>query len=1192
MTKRTQAEIDAIMRGLSPAEMADMIVLLDELDERKRISLAQNDFLAFIAALDTSYKFGTHLKRLGGLLMGVESGLHDRIAVSMAPRFGKSQMISIYYPAWYLGKHPDHKVIVASHTADLAVDMARKVRNIMQTAEYKRIFPGISIAADAKAAGKWNTNKGGEYFATGVGGALAGRGGHLCLDPLVRVQTLERGLVHAYSVEIGEHLRSWHGWTLVQAKILPEHTTTVMIAGKLKVSAEHPIWTFNRGWVCAIKIQPSDVLWTMTLFDTIKTHLSGVLYGKPKTRTVADPHVQHLGADAAAMHQPESSKLYILRRGWSYCVQSVARLCELLCGHGASPVSAAHAGSDRQHQGVHPGELPVGRCGDTTEQPHKRSQDNGLWRNIVSFAMGTKDGHHQGHGCASNICNGDDSGGSSVCPTHEPQQEAGFTKVSGWFRSCIARLLSRGCDGYDAFSAGAGSDKKEDMAGAFWTCQDILGFLLGVRFAGQIRVEHHAPRHFVNFMVDGDHTFIGDTILSHNCIVDDPHSEQDIKSGNTNSFESTYEWFRAGLRTRLMPEGRLCVLHTRWGQRDLIGRLTKDSSLNEDGDQYEVFEFPAILNEGTPDEKSLWPEQWPLESLLRTKASMPLWQWNAQYQQNPTAQESAIIKRDHIKWWPHEDPPAVDFIIQSFDTALTTKERSDYSVCQTWGVWKNEDGVDNLILLNSVRGKWEFPELKKMALQQAKDWSPDSIIVEAKASGQPLIDEMRRSGLFVQDYSPGKGQDKIARINSISDMFVSGQVWFPETQWAAEVVEELLAFPSGEHDDNCFVANTKITMFDGRECDIINVRKGELVWTPTGPQRVVAAACSNLEAKIVEVIFTDGRVLRGTADHPIYVQASQAFIPLGNLQKGDFVCTSKYFATEELTTVDILIAKTSHCASISTASVMERMRRCTVVYGKMLTGLFQKASTSITKTMTQATTGLITLNASAQLSMVLDIAKMMPHHELCTNGSGDVSPKNRSFRRLQLPTLAYIVGERLHPFKQIAQSFVRLDATTFTTAVGHLKQCVSFVERTLKPLGARLRALTPVKQSGIAEEKLNVTVDGIPHGRRSSTRIHAKNVELSTSQIVLSESYVPKPAKSPEFYACSVSGVRALPNREPVYALQVEGNPVFYANGVLVHNCDALSLALIRARKGGLLRLQSDVTDNDEYLQPRRKAYY
>lgn len=492
------AEIMSKLNTMSHADMASTLALLDELEERKRTMLARSDFLAFIAAIDANYKFGRHLKRLGHLLMQVEAGQKDRVAVSMAPRFGKSLMISVYYPAWYLGNHPTHKLIMASHTGDLAVDMARKVRNLMQTDDYKKIFPGVAIAADAKAAGKWNTTKGGEVYAVGVGGAVAGRGADLI-------------------------------------------------------------------------------------------------------------------------------------------------------------------------------------------------------------------------------------------------------------------------------------------------------------------------------------------------VTDDPLSEQDLKTGNTSQLDIVYEWFRAGLRTRLMPGGKIVVLHTRWHQRDLIGRLLKDGIMNPDGDVYEMFEFPAILEVKNPVsdqkhaeydpeapktvQKSLWPEQWTLESLLRTKASMPAWQWNAQYQQNPTAQEAAIIKRDQIKWWPADRPPACDFIVQSFDTALTTKERSDYSVCQTWGVWKDEDGNDNIILLNRVKGKWEFPELKKMAHEQYKDWEPDSVIVEAKASGQPLIDELRRSGIFVQDYSPGKGQDKIARLNAISDMFVSGQIWFPETWWATEVVEELLAFPAGEHDDDV----------DALTLAMIRIRKGGMI---------------------------------------------------------------------------------------------------------------------------------------------------------------------------------------------------------------------------------------------------------------------------------------------------------------------------------------------------------------------------
>ncbi len=459
--------VEKLVKNMPHAEAAELLAMFDELEERKTVQAAQNDFLAFIAAIDRTYKFGTHLKRLGSLLMDVEQNIKNRIAVSMAPRMGKSQMISIYYPAWYLGRHPDHKVIVASHTADLAVVMARKVRNLIQSPEYARIFPETKIASDAKAAAQWNTTKGGEYFAIGVGGALAGRGAHLI-------------------------------------------------------------------------------------------------------------------------------------------------------------------------------------------------------------------------------------------------------------------------------------------------------------------------------------------------IADDPLSEQDIKAGNTNSLDNAYEWFSAGLRTRLMPDGKICVLHTRWHQRDLIGRLLKDSAMNEGGDNYEAFEFPAILNEGTDNEKSIWPEQWTIESLQQTRASMHhiMWQWYAQYQQNPTAAEAAIIKRDWIKWWTQEDPPPCDFTVQAFDTALTTKSRSDFSVCHTWGVWFNEeDGTQNAILLNKVKGKYEFPELKVMAHEQYAEWQPDSVIVEAKASGQPLIDEMRRSGIFVQDFSPGKGQDKIARLNAVADMFASGHVWFPETAWAAQTVEEILAFPAGEHDD-------------------------------------------------------------------------------------------------------------------------------------------------------------------------------------------------------------------------------------------------------------------------------------------------------------------------------------------------------------------------------------------------------
>ena len=217
----------------------------------------------------------------------------------------------------------------------------------------------------------------------------------------------------------------------------------------------------------------------------------------------------------------------------------------------------------------------------------------------------------------------------------------------------------------------------------------------------------------------------------HLIVIDDPHSEQDLKSGNFDALDTAYDWFRLGLRTRLMPEGKLCILHTRWSQRDLIGRLTKDMVLDPASDQYEVFEFPAILTDKvTQEEKSLWPEQWSLESLVRTRASMAPWMWNANYMQNPTARESAIIKSDWIKWWDKDEPPACDYVVQAWDTALTTNTRSDFSVCQTWGVFYDEEtDLQNAILLNRSKGKYEFPELKQEAHDQYFEWQPDLSLI-------------------------------------------------------------------------------------------------------------------------------------------------------------------------------------------------------------------------------------------------------------------------------------------------------------------------------------------------------------------------------------------------------------------------------------------------------------------------------
>ena len=464
----SESEIQQMLANLDnfdADEVQEIDKLVNELNTRKKNEQAYNDLIAFCQHMQKDYKVGRHHRLLANMLMDIEQGNKDRICVNIPPRHGKSQLVSIMFPAWFLGRNPNKKVMMVSHTTDLAVDFGRKVRNLINTDEYKQIFPTVELAIDSKSAGRWNTNTGGEYYACGIGSSIAGRGADLLL-------------------------------------------------------------------------------------------------------------------------------------------------------------------------------------------------------------------------------------------------------------------------------------------------------------------------------------------------VDDPHSEQDVINGNFEVFEKAYDWFTFGARTRLMPGGRVAIIQTRWHMDDLTGRVTKDMSQNSQSDQYEVVEFPAIL-QIEDVEKPLWSAFFDLEALHRTKASMPVFQWNAQYQQQPTAEEASIIKREWWQKWKGETPPLCEYIIMSLDAAAETHNRADFTALTTWGVFLNEDvGEHHIILLNSIKKRLEFPELKALALEEYDDWEPDSFIVEKKSAGTAIYQEMRRMGLPIQEYTPHRGSgDKLARLNSVTDMVSSGMVWVPETRWAEELIEEVAGFPFMSHDD-------------------------------------------------------------------------------------------------------------------------------------------------------------------------------------------------------------------------------------------------------------------------------------------------------------------------------------------------------------------------------------------------------
>lgn len=307
-------------------------------------------------------------------------------------------------------------------------------------------------------------------------------------------------------------------------------------------------------------------------------------------------------------------------------------------------------------------------------------------------------------------------------------------------------------------------------------------------------------------------------------ILDDVHSEQDVLKNPKHEFEKTWSWYLAGPRQRLQPGAAILVVMTRWGPEDLTGQLIRQYTESEEElERWEVIELPAIL----PSGEALFPQFWTLEELKATRATMPASRWQANYQQNPTSEEAAIIKREWWRDWKKGEPPICDFVVQSWDTAFSEKEKANRSACIVWGVFRYHDHAadpprlrSGIILMDAYAARLEFPELKAKAREMYDKWKPDSLVIEKKASGLPLIQELHRAGIYVHEVDAHRANDKVTRTHAVADLFSSGAIWAPlGYRWAEQVRDEMAAFPVAASDD----------LHDAAVWGLLRLRQGGLV---------------------------------------------------------------------------------------------------------------------------------------------------------------------------------------------------------------------------------------------------------------------------------------------------------------------------------------------------------------------------
>jgi predicted phage terminase large subunit-like protein len=713
-----------------------------------------------------------------------------------------------------LGKFPNKKIIQTSNTAELAVGFGRKVRNLVDEAPYRTVFPNTTLQSDSKAAGRWNTSKGGDYFAIGVGGTVTGKGADLLIidDP----HSEQESRAAESNPEIYDGVYEWYtsgprqrlqpGGAIVIVMCMTGDTDVLMADGtttKLRdIVPGSKIATYEKGRLSSTVVVGHRSNGVDDVYE-VQTRSGKLLHANER-----HPFLVELaeGCKWIRLKDLKPGMSLVATRG-ATAPRGLARTPAY-----ADPVKRlSHTTKETQTR-------HIAQWGFTVSGRVKRAVQKGVKSLFIAtgyappttiFSIGLPGEGDRRPQLNTGTGLKADTGLLKRILTTFSKAKMGFARsVDNRLRQLILAHI-----GMES-SASTTTTAPEKFAGYSATTAILLR---GMRKLRQL------PMQWLNIS-----DFILDPIIS---ITPSGREEVfDVEIGRTHNF---------------IANG--VVSHnTRWSKRDLTAQVLK-AAAQRDGEEWEVIEFPAIMPSGNP----VWPEFWPLAELEVLRNELPYSKWMAQYMQDPTSEASAIVKREWWQVWEKDDPPECEFVLMSWDTAFEKHNRADYSACTTWGVfYRADDGTDpevsasekgkmqaHIILLNAFRDRMEFPELKRVAIAQYKEWSPDGVIIEKKASGAPLIYEMRAMGIPVQEFTPTKGNDKISRLNAVSDIFASGRVWAPETRWAEEVIEEVASFPAGEHDD--YVDSVSMALMRFRKGGYIRTAldEDEMALYPRNPNR-------------------------------------------------------------------------------------------------------------------------------------------------------------------------------------------------------------------------------------------------------------------------------------------------------------------------------------------------------------------
>lgn len=631
---------------------------------------------------------------------------------------------------------------------------------------------------------------------------------------------------------------------------------------------------------------------------------------------------------------------------------------------------------------------------------------------------------------------------------------------------------------------------------------------------------------------------------AHILLVDDVVRDMEAADSPTIR-ENIWEWYLSVAYTRLAPGGGVLGILTWWNEDDWAGRIIQAMQSGE-GDAFEVVKYPAINDQGDeyilPDDSieqippgtpvpegsrltrpmgtAIHPERYTTEMMLKIKRNFIAGGqkriWDALYQQNPTPDDGNHFTKDMFRYYGTAPDRRELHVYQAWDFAISEGKDSDYTV----GVCIGVDHRDNVYVLDVKRFRsGDGGYIIDTILDFAQEHNADVLGFE---DGQiwKAIEFQFQKRCQERRYYPSHEllkplTDKLVRANPLRGRMQLGKVYFDKNaQWFDPVYREMIVFPAGKHDDCCFVAGTQIAMADGTSRAIESLREGDLVATPLGPKPVVAAAMTSPHATVYEVAG-----LVGTADHPIYTQ-NRGWVPIVTLTESDILQVRESISNEE-----------SSCQGFTkkqqrTSTVWSSMESC-IVATRTLIGHIFAATTRVpvgevfcTETCGSSTTGL-------------------------SQKAGSSTTSTRITSTTTFPTLSACPGKS-------TQSTGTQNRILTALLKNSLRTSLAFVRKLLSgtvPQKAWLGTASTVKMLGKIVSASHLSVPTAETSSRRSFPMPSSvqsPAETSTGTKLIQNTTLPK----------------MLEEGQPVFNITVADAHCYYANDVLVHNCDALAWAV------------------------------